>query len=122
MIKKLILLLLGAAFIGYEYIMYALTGTLVVPQQYEPAYENITLGLLAVTILAQLAIFLTKQNHFWKAGALQIMSFAMAVSADMIARDYFHNQVTAYPVWSNILWLGALEIVLLIAIIYIWKK
>jgi hypothetical protein len=122
MIKKLILLLFGAAFIGYEYIMYALTGTLVVPQQYEPAYENITLGLLVATILAQTVIFLTKQNHFWKAAGLQVMSFAMAVGAEMIARDYFHNQVTAYPVWSNIMWLGALELALLVAIMYIWKK
>lgn len=122
MIKKLILLLLGAAFIGYEYIMYALTGTLVVPQQYEPAYEKITLVLLVATIIVQATIFLNKQNHFWKAAGLQVMSFAMAVGADMIARDYFHNQVTAYPVWSNILWLGALELALLAAIIYIWKK
>lgn len=121
MIKKLVLLLLGAAFIGYEYIMYALTGTLVVPQQYEAAYENITLVLLIATIIIQAAIFLTRQNQFWKTVALQIMSFAAAIVADMIARDYFHNQVTAYPVWNDIMMFGALEILLLAAIIYIWK-
>ncbi|MEH7443995.1 hypothetical protein V7201_16905 [Bacillus sp. JJ1122] len=122
MIKKLVLLLVGAAFIGYEYIMYALTGTLVVPQQYEAVYENITLVLLVATIIIQAAIFLTRWGQFWKAAALQVMSFAAAVIADMIARDYFHNQVTAYPVWNDIMMYGVLELLLLAAIIYIWKK
>lgn len=121
MIKKLILLLLGAAFIGYEYVMYALAGTLVVPQQYEAVYKTTTLVFLIATIIIQAAIFLTKQKQFWKAAALQVMSFAMVVVAEMIARDYFHNQVTAYPVWSDMMMFGALEIVLLAAIIYIWK-
>lgn len=120
--KKLILLLLALIFIGYEYIIYALTGTLVVPQQYEPAYENITLTLLLATIITQAAIFLAKKEQFWKAAALQAMSFAMAVLADMAARDYYHNKVTAYPDWSSIIMYGTVEIVLLAAIIYIWKK
>lgn len=120
--KKLILLLLAAAFIGYEYIVYALTGTLVVPQQYEPAYENITLGLLIATIIIQAAIFLAKKEQFWKAAALQVMSFVMAVVADMTARDYYHNQVTAYLDWSSIIMYGVAEIALLAGIIYFWKK